>query len=120
MEGKNSEITAKPHEKFELIERIVPDTSVLIEGLLSDKISHKHIKTNEIIIHEAVIAELEHQANMNKAIGFLGLDEIKRLKNISKEEGFELSFKGVRPKAAEIRDASLGEIDSLIRQLAYQ
>ena len=56
MEGKNSEITAKPHEKFELIERIVPDTSVLIEGLLSDKISHKHIKTNEIIIHEPVIA----------------------------------------------------------------
>jgi ATPase len=106
-------------KKTEIIDKIVPDTSVLIEGLLSDKIKHGHIKSNEIIIHEAVIAELEHQANTNKAIGFLGLDEIKRLKLISVEKGFLLSYKGQRPKAAEIRHASLGEIDSLIRQLAF-
>ncbi len=100
-------------------DKIVPDTSVIIEGLLSDKINLDHFKVNEIIIHEAVIAELEHQANLGKAIGFLGLDEIKRLKILSKEKGFEFSFKGVRPKASDIRHASLGEIDSLIRQLAY-
>ncbi len=103
----------------QLIERIVPDTSIIIEGLLSEKLRNNHIKSNEIIIHEAVIAELEHQANMDKAIGFLGLDEIKRIKKISVEKDFELTFKGPRPKAAEIRHASLGEIDSLIRQLAY-
>ena len=101
------------------LEKLVPDTSVIIEGLLSDKLRNNHIKANEIIIHEAVIAELEHQANLGKAIGFLGLDEIKRIKKLSTEKGFELSFKGSRPKAAEIRHASLGEIDSLIRQLAY-
>ena len=103
----------------QIIEKIVPDTSVIIEGLLSEKIRNNNIKSNEIIIHEAVIAELEHQANLGKAIGFLGLDEIKRIKKLSTERGFELSFKGSRPKAAEIRHASLGEIDSLIRQLAY-
>ena len=103
----------------QIIEKIVPDTSVIIEGLLSEKIRNNYIKSNEIIIHEAVIAELEHQANLGKAIGFLGLDEIKRIKKLSTERGFELSFKGSRPKAAEIRHASLGEIDSLIRQLAY-
>ena len=103
----------------QIIERIVPDTSVIIEGLLSERVRNNHIKSNEIIIHEAVIAELEHQANLGKAIGFLGLDEIKRIKKLSLEKGFELSFKGSRPKAAEIRHASLGEIDSLIRQLAY-
>ncbi len=103
----------------ETIEKIVPDTSVIIEGLLSEKLNKDGIRTNEIIIHEAVIAELEHQANSGKAIGFLGLDEIKRIKLTSDEKGFRLSFKGVRPKPAEIRNASLGEIDSLIRQLAY-
>ena len=103
----------------QVIERIVPDTSVIIEGLLSEKVRNNQIKSTEIIIHEAVIAELEHQANLGKAIGFLGLDEIKRIKKLSTEKGFELSFKGSRPKAAEIRHASLGEIDSLIRQLAY-
>ncbi|MBI4452899.1 Flp pilus assembly complex ATPase component TadA [Candidatus Woesearchaeota archaeon] len=101
------------------MDKIVPDTSVIIEGLLSEKLRNSHIKAKEIIIHEAVIAELEHQANMGKAIGFLGLDEIKRMKKISLEKEFELSFKGLRPKAAEIRHASLGEIDALIRQLAY-
>ncbi|MBI2659902.1 PIN domain-containing protein [Candidatus Woesearchaeota archaeon] len=101
------------------IDKIVPDTSVIIEGLLSEKVSNDHIKSKEIIIHEAVIAELEHQANMGKAIGFLGLDEIKRIKKLSLQKGFELSFKGSRPKAAEIRHASLGEIDSMIRQLAF-
>ena len=101
------------------IDKIVPDTSVIIEGLLSEKLRNNHLKSTEIIIHEAVIAELEHQANLGKAIGFLGLDEIKRIKKLSSEKGFELTFKGARPHAAEIRHASLGEIDSLIRQLAY-
>ncbi|MBI2135280.1 Flp pilus assembly complex ATPase component TadA [Candidatus Woesearchaeota archaeon] len=101
------------------VERIVPDTSVIIEGLLSEKIGKGEIKANEVIIHEAVLAELEHQANLGKAIGFLGLDEIKRIKQLTQNKGFELSFKGTRPRAAEIRHASLGEIDALIRQLAY-
>ena len=83
-------------------EKIVPDTSVIIEGLLSDKIRKNEIKTNEIIIHEAVLAELEHQANLGKAIGFLGLDEIKRIKLLSEKNNFVLSFKGARPRAAEI------------------
>src|SRR3989339_1771278 len=104
---------------IQIIDRIVPDTSVIIEGLLSEKLRQNHIKSSEIIIHEAVIAELEHQANLGKAIGFLGLDEIKRIKKLSTEKQFELSFKGQRPKAADIRHASLGEVDSLIRQLAY-
>src|SRR3989344_5571028 len=97
------------------LDKMVPDTSVIIEGLMSDKISHNTLKANDIMIHEAVIAELEHQANLGKAIGFLGLDELKRIKLLSNEKGFALLFKGTRPKAADIRNASLGEIDALIR-----
>lgn len=103
---------------MENIEKLVPDTSIIIEGLLSEKLKKGEFKVGEIIIHEAVIAELEHQANLGKAIGFLGLDEIKRIRDIS-ENNFTFSFKGERPRAAEIRHASLGEIDSLIRQLAW-
>ena len=104
----------------DLIDKIVPDTSVIIEGLLSEKLNKDEIKTNEIVIHEAVIAELEHQANMGKAIGFLGLDELKRIKQISEKKGFQISFHGARPRAADIRHASLGEIDALIRDLAWE
>jgi len=101
------------------IEKIVPDTSVIIEGLLSEKIRNNELKADKIIIHEAVLAELEHQANLGKAIGFLGLDEIKRIKELA-AGNFEMSFGGERPRASEIRHASLGEIDSIIRQLAFE
>jgi len=104
----------KPH-----FERIVPDTSVLVEGLLSDRFNKKTIDVKEIIIHEAVLAELEHQANEGKAVGFLGLDEVKRFRDFSNNNMFTLSFKGNRPRIMEIKNASLGEIDYLIRQLAY-
>jgi len=86
---------------------------------LSDKIKHNNLTCQQIIIHEAAIAELEHQANQGKAVGFLGLDEIKRISLLSKEKKFELIFKGQRPKPIEIKNASLGEIDSMIRQLAH-
>ena len=69
-------------EGKEKIEKLVPDTSVIIEGMVSRKIKSGEVKPSAILIHEAVIAELEHQANMNKTIGFLGLDEVKRLKEL--------------------------------------
>ena len=106
-------------EKSNPIERVVPDTSILIEGLLSDKINNNEIKANGIIIHEAVLAELEHQANMGKSIGFVGLEEITRLRDVAAKHNISFDFRGERPRAAEIRHASLGEIDAMIRQLAF-
>ncbi|MBU0980425.1 MAG: PINc/VapC family ATPase [Nanoarchaeota archaeon] len=98
---------------------MVPDTSVLVDAAVSKKISKGDIAPEEIIIHEAVIAELEHMANENKAIGFLGLDEIGRIKELSEEKGFKIRFGGRRPTLREVRESSLGEIDALIRDLAF-
>ena len=100
-------------------ERIVPDTSIIIEGLLSAKIKNNEIKTKEVIIHEAVLAELEHQANQGKSIGFVGLEEIRSLRELAAKIDISLNFRGERPRAAEIRHASLGEVDAMIRQLAF-
>jgi len=101
------------------INKLVPDTSSLIKGLVSEKIKNKEISVKELIIHEAVLSELEHQANKGKAIGYLGLDEIKEIKELSKGK-FEVKFRGRRPNPKEIKYASLGEIDSLIRELAWE
>ncbi|MFH1209653.1 MAG: PINc/VapC family ATPase [archaeon] len=106
-------------EKTEKLEKIVPDTSIIIENLLSEKIGKKEISVNEVIIHEAVLAELEHQANLGRTIGLLGLDELKKLKDLSDKGLFKIEYKGRRPTAVEIKNASLGEIDALIRELAY-
>ncbi len=104
---------------FKTKEKLVPDTSIIIEGILSKKISKKQLKPKLILIHEAVMAELESQANKNKEIGFLGLDEISKLRKISDRLKFKLEFKGSRPGDFEIRHAKSGEIDSVIRKLAF-
>jgi len=45
----------------------VPDTSVIIEGLVSKKISSGEILPETVIIHEAAISMLEHQANFGES-----------------------------------------------------
>ena len=102
------------------IKKLVPDTSIIIENLVSKKITEKEFKVEEVIIHEAVLSELEHQANVGREIGYLGLEEIKKLQELSKKNKFKLSFSGRRPVVSEIRHASLGEVDALIRDLASE
>ncbi|MBR9702817.1 PIN domain-containing protein, partial [Candidatus Woesearchaeota archaeon] len=99
-------------------DRLVPDTSVLIEGALSQEIEHNNLTIKEIIVPEAVLAELESQANRRKEIGYLGLDEIERLKRLADAQGFTVRFAGGRPAEFEIKYAKSGEIDRLIRQVA--
>ncbi len=110
----------KKNNAVQKVDKIVPDTSIIIEGILSRKIENGELLPEDVIIHEAVLAELEHQANENKSIGFLGIDEIDKLKQLSTKLGFTLSFSGRRPSAKEIEYAKMGEIDSLIRALAFE
>lgn len=99
---------------------IVPDTSIIIEGIISKKIEKKELDCKEILLHEAVIAELEHQANNNIETGFLGLEEIKKLIGFSKKHNFRISYEGEKPNLQEIKSAKKGGIDSLIRNLAFE
>lgn len=103
-----------------MIDKIVPDTSVLIEGILSKKIEHDEILPKEIIIHEASISELEAQANTGREIGYMGLDEIKKLLHLAKEKKFAVKFDGEKPSEDDIARARKGGIDALIRNLAYE
>ena len=117
--GMNENMDNKVSDKIMNYDRITIDTSALIEGFVSKKVRSGELVFEELILHEAVLAELEHQANQNKAIGFLGLDEIETLRKLGEEKGFTIRFSGRRPTPHEIRNASLGEIDALIRDLAF-
>lgn len=101
-------------------EKIVPDTSIIIEGVLSSMIEQEELDVKAIIIHEAVLAELESQANKNKETGYLGLDEIQKLRKIAELKEIRIEHKGSRPGDFEIKFAKSGEIDSLIRDLALR
>lgn len=105
--------------KNQSFDKIVPDTSVIIEGILSEKITKQELQVQEVLIHEAVLAELEHQANAGRAIGWVGLDEVKALQTLCTKGTCSVRFAGKRPGPHEIRNAAIGEIDALIRQFAY-
>ncbi len=98
--------------------KIVLDTSVIINGLFTAQVESGNIRNSEIIIPQAVIDELQSQASQKKEQGFLGLNEIKNLKDLSKNFELEISIQGTHPSAEEIRMAGKGKIDSIIKDIA--
>ncbi|MCK5107171.1 MAG: PIN domain-containing protein [Nanoarchaeota archaeon] len=108
-------VKRKNSEKYD-INVLVPDTSVIIGGVVSDYIKKKILKAGKIIINEAVLSELEYQANSGRIVGEQGLKEVKKLRKICK-----VKFVGRKPLPHEIKNAKRGgEIDSLIRQTAFE
>ena len=97
----------------------VVDTSVVVAGRVSQMLENGEI-AGTIIIPEAVIAELEAQANFGRISGFQGLTEIERIVEICKKKGFEVIYAGERPKLEHIKLAKGGEIDNLIRKIAEE
>lgn len=97
---------------------IVPDTSAVVEGLISKIISENNLDYPEVIIPEAVVCELEHQANANRQEGINGLKELQKLQEAQNDGELAISFKGKRPTNYDIRYAKNGEIDAIIRDVA--
>ncbi len=100
--------------------KIVPDTSVIIDGRVTSKIKDGEIRGTEVIISEAVLGELEAQANRGQETGLNGLEEIQMLKKMEDKDDIILRFAGERPSLNQIKLASSGEIDSIIRELAIK
>ncbi len=100
------------------MKRIIPDTSAVIIGAVSDIIENSDLDYPEIIVPEAVVCELEHQANANRSEGRKGLKELQKLQDLQYEGELAISFKGKRPTNYDIKYAKSGEIDSIIRDVA--
>ena len=105
-------------EDYDEIKRIVPDTSAIIEGNVEKIIKEKGLNYPEIIIPEAVIAELEHQANNQRPTGIRGLENVKKLQDLAEIGEISIRITGRRPTKFEKDNAKLGEIDGLIRDVA--
>ncbi|GKS66557.1 ATPase [Nitrosarchaeum sp.] len=99
---------------------IVADTSIIINGQLLVQIKSGSIKNSEIIIPQAVFDELQSQASQKKEQGFVGLEEIKKIKDISGNFGLVISITGSHPTPEDIRMAGSGRIDVIIKDVAKQ
>ncbi|MFH0711365.1 MAG: PINc/VapC family ATPase [Candidatus Aenigmatarchaeota archaeon] len=98
--------------------KIVTDTSIIIDGKLSELLEKGKLKDTEIIVPLAVLDELQSQASKGREIGFVGLEELKKIRKMADEKGIKIRFTGERPSMDDIRLAKSGRIDALIRDVA--
>jgi len=107
---------------------IVPDTSVVIDGRVSERIEADADPDSSgegtgfagatVIVPEAVVGELEAQANDGRETGWEGLEELQRLVDLDADGTIDVEYVGRRPDAIEKREAGEGQIDALIRDVA--
>ncbi len=95
------------------------DTSIIVNGQIIKQVESGILNDTEIIIPVAVLDELQSQASQKKEQGFVGLEEIKRLQSFTKN-GITVKFDGKRPSVDDIRLASHGRIDAIIKDVAKQ
>ncbi len=99
--------------------KIVVDTSIVIDGEISKKIENNEINENhEIIVPRAVIDELQSQACKRKEHGFVGLMELKKIREKGGEKNIKINYSGDKPSISEIKLAKNGRIDALITDIA--
>jgi len=98
--------------------KIVPDTSVIVDGQISSRVDDGEFADATVIIPEAVVGELEAQANDGRETGWEGLAELQRLVELDESGTISVEYVGRRPESVEKRDADEGDIDALIRDIA--
>ncbi|MEM4703389.1 MAG: PIN domain-containing protein [Candidatus Pacearchaeota archaeon] len=96
--------------------KYLADTSVIAQRKLYKLFKNK--LRGKLLIPNAVIAELENLANKGQDAGFHGLEEVAKLHRLKSR--VKLVFIGLRPTEHQIKYARSGEIDALIRELAYK
>jgi ATPase len=99
--------------------KFVLDTSIIIDGEITKMLEGGSIEEeSDIIIPLAVLDELQSQASTNKEHGFVGLEEIKKMREICTAKKISLRFVGQRPDLDDIRLAKHGRIDAIIKDVA--
>jgi ATPase len=98
--------------------KLVPDTSAVIDGRVSERIEDGEYDGATILVPEAVVSELESQANEGRDSGWEGLEELQRLVEFDEAGTVTVEYVGRRPSGGEKGAAHEGDIDALIRDLS--
>jgi len=97
---------------------VVPDTSAVIDGRVSERVADGTYESVTVFVPEAVVGELESQANDGLESGWDGLSELKRLADYADDGAIELRYVGERASGDARSNAHEGDVDALIRDLA--
>ncbi len=99
---------------------VVPDTSAVIDGRVSERVDDGTYEGATVIVPEAVVGELESQANDGLDSGWDGLSELQRLADHADAGTIELRYVGGRPEATAKAHADEGDVDAIIRDVAAE
>ncbi|ELZ36883.1 PINc/VapC family ATPase [Halorubrum tebenquichense] len=97
---------------------VVPDTSAVVDGRVSERVADGTYESVTVFVPEAVVGELESQANDGLESGWDGLSELKRLADHADDGTIELRYVGERASGDARSNAHEGDVDALIRDLA--
>lgn len=100
------------------MDKVVADTSVVINGQLASQIESGSMRSVELIVPQAVVDELQSQASSGRGQGFVGLQRLDRLREIAGQFGLEVSQRGQHVSSADIDLAGSGRIDAIITDVA--
>ena len=98
--------------------KVVPDTSAVVDGRVSERVAAGSYESVTVLVPEAVVGELESQANDGLESGWDGLSELKRLADLADDGTIELRYVGERASGDARSHAHEGDVDALIRDLA--
>ena len=96
---------------------VVPDTSAAVDGRVSE-FHERGEPVETVYVPEAVVSELESQANAGIDTGWEGLEELQRLASLADAGDLAVEYVGERPTSDEIGGAHEGDIDAVIREIA--
>jgi len=96
---------------------VVPDTSAVVDGRVTERLDDGAYADAAVMVPEAVVGELESQANEGRDSGWDGLAELQRLVDRA-ADGLTVEYVGRRSTGDERTAAAEGDIDALIRDVA--
>jgi ATPase len=99
---------------------VVPDTSVVVDGRISKRVDEGEYEGVTVYVPEAVVGEVESQANSGRQTGWDALEELQRLVELADEGRIEVKYVGERATEEEIKRAAAGAIDARIREVALE
>jgi ATPase len=95
-----------------------PDFTAITQGAVS-RLVEEGVVRGRVIIHRAIIYLLEYLASRNRVVGYAGLEELKRLRELHLKGLIVVEFSGERVRVhSEREEDSISEVNSTVREYA--
>ncbi|MEM1641828.1 MAG: PINc/VapC family ATPase [Desulfurococcaceae archaeon] len=98
----------------------IPDFSAIVQGSVS-KLVEEGTVVGRVVVHRAIVAMLEQMAHQGLAVGYAGLEELKKLRELHEKGKMLLEYAGEKTRISfpENHDLAIIEVNAAVRDLAY-